>query len=69
MDPTCGKMVENISANGHRMICKDSASTSIQMECDTMVSISLIKKKDMEFITGLTAADMKAGGTKASNMV
>jgi hypothetical protein len=69
MDHTYGKMAENTMVNGHKMICKDSEYTFTRMVSVMMVNTSLIKRRDMEFTTGLTEDDMKDGGTRANNMV
>ena len=68
MDHTYGKMAENTMVNGHKMICKDSEYTFTRMVSVMMVNTSLIKRRDMEFTTGLTDDDMKDGGTRVNNM-
>ena len=67
MELICGKMGANIGVSGHKMTCRDTASTSILMEYVTTVNTWLTKKKGTECTIGLTDAVTKDGGTRASN--
>jgi len=66
---TFGKMEESFMDNGQITIWKDTESISGVMEEGMKVNITTTKRVAMVSIIGLTGGDMKAGGTKESNMV
>ena len=53
MELICGKMGANIGVSGHKMTCRDTASTSTLMEYVTTGNTWLTRKKGTECTIGL----------------
>lgn len=63
-----GMTAESTMARGLTMTCTAMVFTFTQMVCVMTDSISLIKKKVMEFMSGQMAVSMKDGGTRENSM-
>ena len=62
-----GQMVENTMENGEIITCMEEVSTHGKMEECMRVTMKMIVNTDTEYIPGMTANNMKAGGRTESN--